>query len=212
MALAFLNFCCHDSSPTKEDFAKEGASIDSTIRAVDEVIGKNERGLYWSKEKSKRIFDSLKSHFFKSNDEFEKISWYTHKILGDHDYWSNRCTIVARVRNDGFEYMESNFHGSDWIFHNKITVLIGDKIIESPFIPTYSKDHKTDNNENGVWEVNCYNQTGDNGILKAISEDTNAVIKVRFQGDQKVRDVILSKADKKAISESNLLSAALSNL
>lgn len=146
----------------------------------------------------KRDIDSMLHDFIKEDDEFQKITFYTHKIFGKN--WNNRNTIRVVVRGNGSYYMESNYYGKDWLFHNQIIILINGSTISSPQIMLTDKAHKTDNTAYEVWEVNDYNN--DNAILGNIAALKNKEIKVRFVGQQNDVDATLSKADKDAIAES----------
>ncbi|GLB51722.1 hypothetical protein NBRC110019_07610 [Neptunitalea chrysea] len=160
-------------------------------------------------EKNVRIVDSLKKDFLFEEDEFNDQVWINHKRFGK--YWPNRNALVVYIRKDGSYYLQSNYHGSDWVFHQNIKVKLGNDVITSENINTFDKRHKTDLSGGDVWEVNQYTNNSPD-VAKAIAHYTGKEpVKVRFQGEQNIEDFTLSSRDKKAIEESIIFAEALQN-
>ncbi len=158
----------------------------------------------------KHEVDSMLKNYLKKRDDFQNVTFYTHKRFGKN--WNNRNTIRVVVLDNGSYYMQSNFYGKDWITHTHVIVLIDGITYNSPQISPLSNSHATDNTAYEVWEVNSYNETGDNNLLAYIAAAKDKEIKIRFTGGSRTTDATLSKADKDAIAESLKLALNLSIL
>lgn len=185
----------NDSASQKLAFAVEFDSLAKTN--IEKVKGEKEALAAIEAEKNKKAFENLKRKFTYKKDEFKDIGFYTHKTWGKN--WKNRCTLTSDVNSSGYVWLNSNYSREDWLFHTRIIVKIGDETIRSEEVPTYSDNHRTDNAGGRVWEVITYND--DKGILKAIAENSDKKIKVRFEGDKYYHDVTLSSKDKLALKD-----------
>ena len=171
------------------------ASSVSTSKPIDPVV----------LEADKKQLADLKTKFKYKYDEFEKKGWYEAKTQIADSTWNSQM-LKVHVNNVGYAYLEDQYYGSDWIFHTRIEVKIGDTIYKSKDIPSYDPDNTTENSGGTVWETISYTGDKDGGILKAIAESGDAVIKVRFAGDRGVKDFTLSKRDQQAIKDAYQLS------
>ncbi|MEJ8756246.1 hypothetical protein WG947_04510 [Pontibacter sp. H259] len=161
-------------------------------------------------ERSKKVVETIKRSFYFKKDEFQNTGWYKHKVWGN-DSFIDRKGLTCTVRDDGYIYLSSNYYSDDWLFHEGVYVKIGDDIYRSDIIPTYDENHRTINAGGSIWENIQYTDGRDNGIIEAIANNTDKIIKVRFLGDEFYSDITLSKRDKLAIQECKRLSDALSN-
>ncbi len=160
-----------------------------------------------SDELNQKIITKLEKKFKKKVDEFNGIGWYYHKSWGAR--WLNRKGLRADINTDGYCYLVSNYHSSDWLFHTKIKVIVNGTTYTSSEIKRFDDSNKSDNSGGKIWEVIQYSKGRDNGILKAIAKNSDKVIKVRFIGREFKDDIILSSKDKLAIKDCYELSKAL---
>lgn len=176
-----------------------------TEPAVDENLIKG-------KERAKVVFDSLKKNFVAEEDDFNKITWYSHKTIGSK-YWPNRKTLYSQVRSDGYFNLISNYYADDWIFHTLVKVSIeGKDIIVTPEVETFRENNRTDNSGGVVWENIIHPEPVAESILSQLSPDGKQAIKVRFEGRQFYRDVTLSAKDKKALIDAYLFANAIKTM
>lgn len=145
---------------------------------------------------SKRKLEKLKRKFTYKKDDFQDIGFYTHKRWGK--YWPNRKTLTSGVNSSGYAWLRSNYSDDDWLFHTSIHVLIGDRKVTSPTVPTYSDKNKTDNDGGRIWEVVTYENTN---ILREIAKNTDKKIRIRFNGSEFYNDATLSSGDKQALKD-----------
>lgn len=143
----------------------------------------------------------LRPSFRFSPDSIEGGGWYAHKNQLVANSW-DRTHLAIHVAADGRTYLSSDYTGDNWIFHNHITVRIGDRVLNSETIPSYSDLNVHNNSSGRVWETLHLTAGKDNGIMEAIANapDT-ATIRVRFVGDERIKDITLSKRDHIAIRE-----------
>jgi hypothetical protein len=186
-------------------------STESTPAMVDEgTPAINMEELKAELEKDKAALAKVKKSFTFKEDEFNGSGWYHHKLWGRH--FLNRNGLTTSVNKEGYIYLSSNYHADDWIFHDAIQVKVGDDVYTSEIIPTYDDSHITDNSGGSVWEIIQFTNDRDNGILKAIADSPTKVVKVRFVGDQYLKDFTLSKGDKLAIAECKRLSDLIKSI
>lgn len=140
---------------------------------------------------------SLKSKFIYTKDDFQDIGFYSHKRWGKN--WLNRKGVTVGLNSSGFIYLKSNYYSGDWLFHESITVNIDGQNYESEVVPRYAEENRTDISGGNIWEVITYKNS--QSIIKAIAENTDKVIKVRFNGDKFYDDITLSGGDKNATRE-----------
>ena len=164
---------------------------------VDSSISFIETKKEEEKQKALKEVDKLKAKFFYEEDEFNNIGFYTHKTWGK--YWPIRKTLTIGVNSKGYYYLKSNYYSSDWLFHEKIKVKIGENQYESHKVPRHDKNNKTDVAGGNIYEVITYNEEKE--IIKAIAENVNEKITVRFIGTEFYDDVVLSAKDKNAIKD-----------
>jgi hypothetical protein len=151
------------------------------------------------------LLADLKTKFKYTYDEFDKKGWYENKSQVTNITY-DKSILRVRVNNVGYAYLESQYYGDDWIFHTHVEVKIGDTVYQTEDIPTYDKNNAHSNTGGSVWEVVAYTADRDNGIMKAIAESGDAVIKVRFAGGEGHYDMTLSKRDQQAIKDAYQLS------
>lgn len=150
----------------------------------------------------------LEKKFIKNIDEFDKTGWYTHKT------WKKnilRSYLSATVFTSGRSYLESNYHGEDWVFHTYLSVLIEDTTYRTAEVPSYSDLNRRDHYHGTVTEQISFSGGKDKGIYKMIAENYNKTIKVRFFG-KSYEQITLSKKDKLAIKDSYELKTILKEL
>lgn len=144
----------------------------------------------------------LKSSFYVNEDKINGGGWYHHRFTNKY------CThIEVPVSTNGYFYLKTHYYGDDWIFHNYITVKIGDVIYTSTNLEHFSDYNVRDNDFNGVYEnLHLTKPTIDMNIIKEIANNTAKNIQIRFKGDQKYYDLTLTERNKQMIKESYLLS------
>ena len=147
----------------------------------------------------------LKTKFTYKYDEFEKKGWYVAKSQSVDNTWDKEV-LAVNVNNIGYAYLSDQYYGDDWIFHTRVEVKIGDTVYKSEDIPSFDSNNNRHNSGGSVWESISYTSDKDNGIVKAIAESGDAVVKVRFTGDEGVYDFTLSKRDQQAIKDAYELS------
>ena len=162
------------------------------------------------KEMMSRI-EVLKNSFIYNKDDFDTIGWYLHKNQ-TIDNITNRNCLRAHVKGTGYIYLEDHYFSTEWLFHTSLQISINGKVWTSETIETYDKNNKQTNNSGFIWEMIDYIGGRDNGILKAIADNGEAEIKVRFNGRQRNEDFILSDTDKKAIKDSYELSELINKV
>ena len=99
-------------------------------------------------------FNKLKKKFIYEKDEFRDIGFYTHRNWGK--YRPNRKTLTTGLNSHGYVYLVSRYYADDWLFHTKINVKIGDKVLSSPTVETFDDNHVTDNEGGKIWERVTY--------------------------------------------------------
>lgn len=152
----------------------------------------------------------LKKNFYVNKDEFNDIEFYTHKVFGEN--WQTYKTLTTGLNSNGYIYLRSNYHDDDWIFHENVTVKIGEGAgLYTEKVPSYHKNNRTDNNGDGVYENVTYEQ-GSHIIESIANADPSQKILVRFHGRQYYDDVTLGAKTKKAFEESYELSKAILEL
>lgn len=209
--LIFFIYSCQNNKENKSN-KENKAKTDSIEKAKTDSIEKNaiEDSIALAKqnELDEIRFKELVKNFDYKKDEFSGKGWYRHKIHNLNNILHKNCLFV-HVNSTGYYYLEDQYYDTDWIFHTKIEVKIGNTVYRSKEIPTYNEDNVTENYGGYVWENISYTSGGDKGIVKAIAENDTVKIKVRFIGRQYNSDFTLSEKDKKAIKESYELSCLI---
>lgn len=162
-------------------------------------------------EADKRRLEVLKTKFNYKYDEFEKKGWYENKNQTAKNSF-NRKLLQVRVNSVGYAYLEDQYYGDDWIFHTRVKVIVGDNTYESDDIPTYDKNNNEFNGSGSVWENISYTSNRDKGIIKAIADSGDNIVKVRFVGSQSVSDFILTGIDQQAIKDAYELSELIKKI
>lgn len=148
---------------------------------------------------AKRIVSDSKSllnNFIYEKDDFQEVAFFYHKRWGKR--WPRRKTITATAIDNGQYLLASNYFNEDWLFHTSVSMIIGDEKYNSPIVPRYHKDNRTEVVSGGVWEVVVYRN---DQFLKKIAESQNEEIKLRFNGDQYYSDQNLNKGDLNALKD-----------
>ncbi|MFA6430451.1 MAG: hypothetical protein WC229_00975 [Candidatus Paceibacterota bacterium] len=152
-------------------------------------------------EADKERLEVLKKNFNYDYDEFEKKGWYQHKDqIANNSF--DRTFLKVIVNSSGYSYLADQYYGDDWIFHTRVEVLVGDKKYQTSDIPFYDPNSSHTNGSGSVWELISYTADRDNGIIKAIVENSDDTVKVRFTGGEGIKDITLSKKDQQAIKDS----------
>lgn len=152
---------------------------------------------------------TLQAKFRFSPDSIEGGGWYRPKSESADNSW-NRTFLGIWVAANGRTYLESHFYGDSWIFHDHIVVRLGDQVLRSEVIPSYSDLNSRHNSSGSVWETLSFTGGKDNGILNAIAEAPDSMpIRVRLEGDDRMREFVLAKRDRIAIQEGDELGALL---
>lgn len=161
------------------------------------------------KDRARKTIDSLSRKFYKQKDEITGVTWFTNKRWGK--YWPRWKTLISYVSDQGFTYLMSNYFSSDWVFHNKIIVKVGETLYTSGVVDRNEDSYKDGVND-GVFENISFLKNNDNGIYEAIVNSNNEKVIVRFEGDKQVSDIMLSQQDIKALKESWLLAKSIREL
>ncbi len=149
--------------------------------------------------------DALKKNFNYKKDEFKDVGFYIHKFQTVDNSYNRKC-LKTHINSNGYIYLEDQYYADDWIFHTSMQVKIGDNIYKSSVVETYSDQNKTENSGGSVWENITYTEDQDEKIIKAIADNADKEIKVRFNGKQYYSDFTLSQKDKQAIKDGYELS------
>ena len=145
--------------------------------------------------------NTLKRKLTFKEDEFEGTAWFYPRTINPK-YWPNRKTVYAYGSTKGYAILVSNYHASDWVFHDHIQVKIGEEVYTTGKIESYDKSNRTDNSGGGIWENVQYDRSRDNGVLNALaSAEADEPVKVRFIGRQYRNDQRLYSADVQAIKD-----------
>lgn len=194
-------------STSIELYEKSDALPDTALPVTKSKIASERAG---EKAFYRKKLAGMVGNFTLAKDDFQDKGWYTHKNFGKKA--AGRKTLKAHVREDGFIYLESQWYGNDWIFHNHIKVRVGSLILSSPKVETSNKNNKQEGAGNHFWENVYYRETGDNGIIQAIADSTSKPVKVRFEGRKFNRDIILTDEEKRSLKESYQLSEILKKI
>ena len=151
------------------------------------------------KEANRKIQKKIKhieSYFHKNKDKFTGITWYEynypegspqeqaaqHLLTKDIYHIEPVAILWVDVNKSGFYYLNSYYSASDWIFHDKVAVLINGSAIWSNQISVNSKNN-IEQVDNGITEHIQFVNGGGNDIIKRISKMTSyKPILVRFYG------------------------------
>ncbi len=140
----------------------------------------------------KKAVNSLR----RSVDKVEGITWYFSQ--NNPRYVDSRSYVLPYIGvSDNQTWLRLRFHytGDDWIFFDKITVVVdGEKYSKGFDYYEIQRDNDTE-----VWEyVDIAPSSTDIQMLEAIADSKETI--VRFQGDYHF-DLTVSKSDKSAIKD-----------
>lgn len=192
---------------TSESYVQSETAIDSTFAVQKPKVVSERAG---EKTFYRKKLAAMVAHFTLAKDDFQDKGWYTHRNFGKKA--AGRKTLKAHVREDGFIYLESQWYGNDWIFHNHVKVRVGSLILSSPKVETYTKNNKQESSGRYFWENVYYRETGDNGIIQAIADSASKPVKVRFEGRKFNRDIVLTDEEKRSLKESYELAEILKKI
>lgn len=140
----------------------------------------------------------LKRSFEFDQDAVRGGGWYTHRRFAN-DF--GRPMLWVPVEHTGRFYLSSLYRGDSWIFHERVVVRIGDRVVETPSLSRLSENNRTEVLYGGIKEE-LHFVGNDGGVLGAIAADSTSKIVVRLEGREKYSDFTLSAGDRKAIRES----------
>ncbi len=184
------------SDDKKSPSSESPKSTASTVAPVDPA----------KLEADKARLAEIKTKFTYKYDEFEQKGWYTAKTQ-DPGTTFNSQVLQLMVNNKGYTYLVDRYYGSDWLFHTRTEVKIGEALYKTDDIPSYDDNNSSWNSGGSVWESISYTADRDNGIIKAIAESGDTPVKVRFAGGSAgVKDFTLTKRDQQAIKDAYELS------
>jgi len=187
---------CNSNKPQKETIAQVSIPVDSAKLYLETHIS------FW-KEQAEQYYPELIKKFDLQEDKVEGGGWYIHKSKKN----KYKTHIEVPVSTNGYFYLKTNYSGDDWIFHKGIVLNIDGESIYSSSLKGFSEYIVNDNNGGTVFE-SCHLTSPllDKLLIQVIAANQDKKIAIRFKGDQKYQDIILSKEDKKLISECMFLS------
>lgn len=158
-------------------------------------------------ENSKKTIDQLKSKFYYNYDEFKEVGFYKHKRW-PKDHWPTYTTLTAGCNSNGYLWVQSNFHGNDWIMHTNLIISNGESKVFSESIETYNKNHRTEvSNDASIYENVTFADSPQ--LLLSLNNNLDRSIKIRLQGSQYHHDYTLNKKDHQALSETYQFATAI---
>ena len=184
-----------DSLSMKKSSSSTSAIQNALEKKVDYWIGISNRDL-----------PELLKKFTLEEDKIEGGGWYIHK--NKKNKFKNHLEVP--VSTNGYFYLKTNYCGDDWIFHDQIVANITGISLYSSIEEGFSDYNVRNNNANFVFE-SCHlsSPLKDGYIVMAIASNYDKEISIRFKGDQKSKDIILSEEDKIIITECFKLSQCL---
>lgn len=158
-------------------------------------------------EKSKKTIDQLKSKFYYNYDEFKEVGFYKHKRW-PQDHWPSYTTLTAGCNSEGYTWIQSNFHGNDWIMHTNLILSNGETKVFSEVVESYDKNHRTEvANDASAYENITF--TNSPQLLISLKANIDKTIKIRLQGVQYHHDYTLNKKDHQALAETYQFATAI---
>jgi hypothetical protein len=153
--------------------------------------------------------DNISEKFSSDVDKMDDKTIYIHKQLLNEEYLkydlgnfldNKRKAILTKVVvSNGIPkiYFYSNYFSSDWLFHKKMKIKIGDVSKETTTVKGLTEVLDGGN----VLERNTYNSSNDLAILKWIAENSSEEIMVRLYGKDYYDDFTIPMNEKMAIKE-----------
>ena len=139
----------------------------------------------------KKSFDKLKVE----NDEFEKKTWYYNPYFA-HKFFSNNVSLyIGRKGDKIWPCARISYTGSDWIFFDEITFLIGEGTFTFAFDKYKNKDTEVSGGLVAEW-VNMSIDQYPFSYIADIPDFDNAAVRMsgKYTKDRKITDT-----EKKAI-------------
>ena len=114
-----------------------------------------------------------------------------------------RNRLSAIVLSDGRAYLRSHYLGAEWLFHERVSVRIGSRVLRSSVIPITSRANVRTVVGGGVEEELRFSGATDGGILAAIvaAPDSVSVI-IKLEGHSAFEDYELSATNRRELKES----------
>lgn len=144
--------------------------------------------------RAKVALSKLKSKY----DKVDGITWY--KPTTYPQYIDTRSYVLPYIgiRDSGYSWLrlKMNYTGDSWIFWTDATFVIdGER-----YYRTFSYYDITRDNDSDVWEYADFTASdSDIDLLTKIANSKETI--VRFEGDNKHKDITISAADKTAIKQ-----------
>lgn len=193
----------------KENDTVNKVEINTTQDSVDRTIALLSDDLLALKLQADTLIPELKLKFNFIEDKINNSGWYLHK----KNRSKYQTHIEIPVSANGYFFLKSSYYGNDWIFHDCITVKVGEESFNSSRLDAHSDFNMRDNKAGKVFEtLNLTKPSLDMAIIKEISENLDKEILIRFNGKETSFDLTLTDQDKKIIQESYLLSRYLTVL
>lgn len=169
--------------------------------------GEHQRAL----DVARATFIRLRPRFSCRPDEVKGGGWYTALGWTPRELW-DATYLDAPLTDQGRVYLRSNLARKGWIFHERLIVRVGDQVLQTETVPSFDPSNERDNGSDFIFETIHFTQNRDAGVLAAIASNADKVIRVRFEGDQRSYDVVLTNANKRVIRDAVELGGALRTL
>ncbi len=163
-------------------------------------------------EEKEKTIKQYEKNFEYDYDKVQSLGWYMHEDMPDYiDVRSYIIPYIGVQNNSAWICIRYNYTEDDWVFWESLTIVTDNEKYYKYVGPW---DTVRDNDGGVVWEFydEClnYNQSLDSEellMLKDIAESNETII--RFQGDDYHYDLVVTKKDKKIISDVLALYGAL---
>lgn len=153
------------------------------------------------KDLTAKALTSALAKMRKETDEVRGLTWYHSKT--QPYYVDTRSYVLPYIALRDYSsspilLVRFNYTGDKWVFFEKVTLMVDGKRYYKTF--NYF-DMTRDNGGGDVWEYAHIENpsSSDIDMLWAIANSTKTII--RFEGDDRYRDITVSQADKNAIKE-----------
>jgi hypothetical protein len=198
LSVAQLQRFLADSPGSTRAAARLGVLLANSDSAKSERHGHDEQELR-----------SLMRKFEANIDEVRASAWFTPRSQAVGRSWS-RSFIGAMVASDGEIWLQSHYHGDSWLFHDRITARVGDRVIEAGPQPSSRIDHQ---NTDVVWETVTFRPGEDNGLLAAlVASDPRARVIIQQENEKTYRLATFTESDRAALRDCWRLSELVKEL
>jgi hypothetical protein len=207
LALLALN-SCSDSKQTTDN-AVTPPKVDSAAIKQATIQKNAEKYVEETKQEAEANLPTLLKEFNLKKDKVQDGGWYIHKKVKGKSV----SHIEAPVAMNGYIYLKAHYAGEDWIFATEVIAKVGDKQYYSSKLKK-GDDLLFENIADGkVFEIlHLTSPKDDVSLIAAIAlAPDNLEITIRFNGDQKFKDITLSKEDRKVLYDSWFLSQFISS-